>query len=430
MKTARLFLGPWSGTSEFTTLLSINKREPVLTRYLSDHPNARPHKRQPEETGSFGKSRLRRSSSRRSRTDTPAKRENPTLDGFEAAMRHDLDKVAAANQAAKKSNIRAPGDGVSNIHRRHSLAKEPTEVMLYGFAPSTQWAAVSFYETASKGIICEDYAREAPVEHRRIPNGFNTARVIHPRSLTKQEVFHARQYQGGKGWIKVTFDSAEAASRALCESPHLIQGHWVYAELFNGSGPQRPDESTSLQEDDLLQDSLDTAKPAPRAAQTIGPSLAQPRITQPRAAATLPRSFTSTSSITEGDSSTATSATATGSLYPEIRARIAPSSPPSLDRDDHAANTPARPGHFSHFPDVPRTALRPAHEAHLPHPSWMTSTIRSLASAGWLPGDVIGRGVPLTETGDFDRARASCYWKFFYWLDTHFWSDFCGLKES
>lgn len=403
----------------------------MLTRYLSDHPDARPHKRQPEETGSFGKSRLRRSSSRRGRTDTPAKRENPTLDGFEAAMRHDLVKVAAANQAAKKSNAGAPGDGVSSIHRRHSSAKEPTEVMLYGFSPSTQWAAVSFYETASKGIICEDYAREAPVGHRRVPIGFNTASVVHPRSLTKQEVFHARQYQGGKDWIKVTFDSAEAASRALCESPHFIQGHWVYAEMFNGSGPQRPDEPTTLQEDDLLQDSLGSSKSASRAAQTIGPSLARPHNIQPRAAASLPRSSPSTGSITDGDSSTATSATATGSLYPAIRARISPSSPlSSLDRDDNAAAPPVRPGNLTHFPDVPRTALRPAHEAHLPHPSWMNSTIRSLASAGWLPGDVIGRGVPLTETGDFDRARASCYWKVFYWLDTHSWTDFCGLKGN
>lgn len=68
-----------------------------LTKHRG-HPKARGQRRQVEEKGPFGKSLRRKGSSRATRTQTPAKRENPALDGFEQAWRHDQKKAAEAKQ--------------------------------------------------------------------------------------------------------------------------------------------------------------------------------------------------------------------------------------------------------------------------------------------------------------------------------------------
>ena len=78
-----------------------------------------------------------------------------------------------------------------------------------------------------------------------------------------------------------------------------------------------------------------------------------------------------------------------------------------------------------------RTVLRPAHESFLPaRPTWVEATIARLIAAGWLPGDMIGHRMPVLENGDFDWDHASLYWKAFYWIDSHFGSDFCGMKDE
>lgn len=309
---------------------------------------------------------------------------------------------------------------------------------LYGYAPETHWAAINFYERASLGSICEDYDRDPPIERRRIPNAFAAAQMVRSRALTRQEAALARQYHGGNCWIKVTFDSAEAADRAIHSSPHLIQGHWVYAELFHGAKPDHPDEPIPLERADLGRGSYGSPAPAPRASRSLGSSFAQNNNLQTRNHATLPRSFTSTSA-TQADrqragdsaspsSSTATSGTATDPQYPNLRKRL--DSQQTVDDPSQNAMQPSHdPRFFTHFPDVPRTVLRPAHEALLPQPTWLEAWLQRLAARGWIPGDMIGDGPPFLENGEFDWATSSFYWKVFYWFDSHLWTDFCGTKD-
>lgn len=370
-----------------------------------------------------------------SRATTPAKKENPTLDGFETALKYDLQRAAA--EAQEKSNISKPHN--ESVTAVSSSVKVPTQVSLYGFAPGTHWAAIDFYERASLGSICEDYDRDPPIERRRIPNAFAAAQMVRSRALTKQEAVLARQYHGGNSWIKVTFDSAEAADRAISFSPHQIQGHWIYAELFHGTEPNHPDEPIPLQKEDLRRGPYGSPAPAPRASRSLGPSFAQNNNSQTRFNATLPRSFTSTSKVeeksqegrdvTSQSSSTATSATATAPEYPDLRNRLPQR--PNTNQPGETVRTPQRdPRFFTHFPDVPRTVLRPAHEALLPQPTWLEAWFQRLAANGWLPGDMIGNGPPFLDNGEFDWATASLYWKVFYWFDSHTWTDFCGTKDA
>lgn len=384
-----------------------------------------------EEKGSFGKS-TRRTGAARTRTQTPAKRENPTLDGFEAALKFDAENVAqktlpttqAANEITKPN---AP-----------SLTKEPFQVYLSGYSPDTQWAAINFYENGSGGMICEDYERNPPAERRRYASGLEYSSGLSRRALTKAEQRLAMQYQGGSSWIKVTFDSREAAERAMSYSPHLLHGYWVSAIPYQGRGPE-VDEPVRYSERDHSAGALGATKPAVNSA-TLGstfPHAAMFRTNSaPKQNATLPRSFATGQNAAAGgeepagvalspaSSTTASSATA---LAPEnegqIRQRV-PESEKSVGQVKPAPTT------FSHFPGVRRTELRPATEALLPQQSWWEALLKGWRASGWIPGDVIGSSVPRLENGDFDWANSSFYWRACYWLDCSLGSDLCGMKEG
>lgn len=338
-------------------------------------------------------------------------------------MKHDLQKEA--EEARRQS---APSIGAQNARPVLSMTKEPTEVMLYGYSPSTQWAAISFYETVSSGIICEGYEREPPFELRRYPNQIGTATTRYPRPLTKAELVLARRYEGGNCWVKVTFDSAEAAERAIDHSPHLLQGHWVYAEPFYGVKPV--DEPVPMREGDRGHGIRGTPRRAPMRAHR--PSQAWHSGTAPenktgsgRGVSTLPRPLTGNATV-DAEAQSAAGPSAAASTAEDHRQQkghsqqLPPPPPPARD-----------PRYFTHFPTVPRTILRPAHEAFLPQPpTWFETTMARLVAGGWFPGDIIGQTVPRLENGDFDSAHASLYWKEFHWIDSHFGSDFCGLKDG
>ena len=287
----------------------------------------------------------------------------------------------------------------------------------------------------SGGIICEDYERKAP--DRRFPDTYSAPAP--GRTLTKIERSLAAQYRGGECWIKVTFDSIEAAERAIHCSPHRIDGHWVYAQEFRGVGPEF-DEPILVRRDDTLQASAQSHWPS----QTLGPSFGQFSGIQGRTINTLPRSFTtkSSGSYTNGQrgnenaslsSSTASSATATATdvNYPNLgNRRQAPieESLTSSTRKPNESNISSRHT-LRHFPDIPRTNIRPASEAFLPQPSWSEKGFGRLVNAGLFPGDFIGSGPPRLPNGEFDYDLASYYWRFFHWLDITFGTDLCGLKE-
>ena len=330
------------------------------------------------------------------------------MDAFGLALEREAREKA--EEARIQSNASPP------YHPPPSTTKEPTEVMLYGYSPSTMWAAISFYEKVSLGMICEDYQRDPPVERRRFPNQFGAACHVPPRPLTENERVLARQYRGGECWIKVTFDSAKAADRAISSSPHMLQGHRVYAELFTGAGPE-VDEPIPWREGDQGQGQLDAPRRAHRGVKPLPAATMTAEEARPEAA---PSSLSSSATTTPP---------AFGYSKPRKQPLRAPPANDSTGSGGQAARPVRDPRFFTHFPTVPRTILRPAHEAFLPaQPSWAEASIARLVAAGWLPGDMIGGSVPRLENGDFDWAGASLYWKAFYWIDTHFGTDFCGMK--
>ena len=107
--------------------------------------------------------------------------------------------------------------------------------MLYGFGNDVQWAAIDYYEKVSGGIIYEDYDRQPPTAKFNLALSANRANFA--RTLPCSSLHKINAYVGGEHWIKVTFDSPEAAERACHYSPHNIQGFTVFAERYRGTGP-------------------------------------------------------------------------------------------------------------------------------------------------------------------------------------------------
>ena len=412
---------------------------PWALEWHEDHPNARHQKRPPpEEKGPFGKPVRRKGSSRGTRTTTPAKKENPALDGFERALKHDMQKTAEEQHINGTAHVSHVDDSISR--RAQTEKQEPTQVYLHGYGENTQWAAIDFYEKVSVGMICEDYERQPPAERRKYPNFSSAAGYVHPRPLTKAEIVISRKYAGGNCWIKVTFDSAGAADRAISHSPHLIQGHWVYAQLYQGTGPE-VDQPILIHPDDMNQGFLGAPKPIHPLSHPQTSSL-QTANTQPKVTSTLPRNFVTNATPQADDEpsadtastspSTASSATATGLDYHDLPPHASPQPqqfrPATFPRGKPQAVQRGR--YFQRFPDVPRNVIRPHTEAFLPQLSWNEKMLRSLAEKGWIPHDIIGHAVPRLENGEFDWANATFYWKILYWIDCRFGTDLCGLKDD
>lgn len=110
--------------------------------------------------------------------------------------------------------------------------KKPTQVILHGYSQNNRDKAVAAYESISNGMICEDYHRDTKT--CRYPGIANPPRK---RPLTVQERLLSR-YQGGNCWIRVTFDTKEAAQDAVSQSPHRIGDHLVFARMYDGLGPK------------------------------------------------------------------------------------------------------------------------------------------------------------------------------------------------
>ncbi|KAL9579963.1 MAG: hypothetical protein Q9212_004777, partial [Teloschistes hypoglaucus] len=422
-------------------------RLPWALEWPEGHPNARGQRRRPVETGPFGKSMRRKGSARASlratRTATPAKKESSSsaVDGFMRGLQEDKRRAElygegidpSASYAAQKDTITA------------TASKEPVYVSLYGFSSDTQWRAISHYEKVSRGMICETYDRDPPNEARRYPTAFSA--LENRRPLTTLEKKMSMLYKGGQAWIRVTFDSAAAAERACYYSPHLIQGHWVYAEPYVDGVIPNHDEPIPLKPEEREGDTT-SAKPSHipthKTTQSLGSAFARNMHTQQgQANSTLPTSFVpntasqqespqplqpESSSPSTASSATATApSTATGGT--NIRQRVFGqwSSQQSASGRPRQGNT----GPFmTHFPDLPRIPLRPAHEAFLPQPTRMERTLAWLEQRHLFPGDFIGNGPPRLENGDFDYANASFYWRFFHWIDSTFGTDICALRPE
>ncbi|PMD33190.1 hypothetical protein L207DRAFT_439130 [Hyaloscypha variabilis F] len=399
-------------------------------------PPGRPRRAVPE-SGSFGKS-TRRS---RSRTGTPAaKREDPTLAAADAIFSQFFAQKAAEKPEAPQrkqsiSSLSQPNlssavplvqidgsAGTSSRYAKKEPPKEPTEVILRGFKSTQQYAAIREYERIG-GRICEDYPRDAPLEQRRYKSDLRDPASLRRRALTAEEKAKAYKFAGGEHWIKVTFESAEAAEVAVEASPQTILGHIVSAELYRGVPP-----------------TADQANPVDRQTQSLG--VASGHDARPgRSSSTLPRSFATPSmreigrganSLSPPDSTNSSSHTLDTATLSYTSATASSATLTGFRSSESTVTAQGSPAFCSKYiPTAKRMKLLPAEQALLPQQSFSKRVMSNIPLISWLSADIIGSAVPRTEQGDFDWVKASLYWKMVWWIDSLTgWFDVCGNDKE
>ncbi|EMR71072.1 hypothetical protein UCREL1_1888 [Eutypa lata UCREL1] len=443
-------------------------------------PSAPRARRAVAETGSFGKS-TRRS---RSRTGSaPPKREDANMkvadDLFSKFLatgsKLDDDDITTSNNntasgaapkrktsylsqniTASASSTQDANDGTTSGDQATTSAqqpqpphfqKEPTEVILRGYAsPDQQYAAVNHYEQVA-GRICEDYAREPPPGARRYKSELRdpalTRRHPAPTRAERQKVVRVA---GGEHWIKVTFESADAADAAVYASPQKILGHLVYAEHWHGLPPKEDAAVVDVVGDAGM---LDPATATGAGRSNFGghgrggafrrhPSLggggrggngngsgsggknwtggAAPLGAQGTATGlnngSPQGSQTSTGTL---DTATASTATVTGAQVPENGSTSTSTSTGAQNPNNNADSV-----YCNVIPTARRVKLLPADQAMAPQPSPMQLLLARIPLIGWFSGSMIGNEVPRNEVGEFDLARASLFWRLMFYLDLWF----------
>lgn len=295
-------------------------------------------------------------------------------------------------------------NAVTGVNSQPLAAREPTEVMLYGFGDDSQWAAIEYFERVSGGSIYEDYDRHPP--HQRYDHSLSYNRAKMQRNLSQAALKKRNAYRGGQHWIKVTFDSPEAADLACHRSPHALHGYLVYAELYRGVPPP-----------------TDVPVPYSNAGAQVDSQ-------------SLPTSF-STNTLTGSptSSNTLSTATVTGNdvaMSALPRSSTLPSfgtvSRLNANESPESSAVQQRP---MRVPGAKRAVLLPADQAFLPAKPRYAGFVASLPILSLFlsgKGDLIGSQVPRREDGSFDWKTASLYWCFFAWLDAIFGTDMCGIK--
>ena len=323
----------------------------------------------------------------------------------------------------------------------------PTECLLYGYGgKGLEWKVLSRFEKiVAPSIICEDYPREDPnlFLASNSPLGYSRSSVVVHKNLSKDALRKSRVYKGGKHWIKITFDSYQAAERACFYSPVEIDGHSVYCEVWQGRGPTadvpilKGSETASL----LSRNNASNARTLPPSQSTQFLSGKDSAIAGfERAMHTLPRSAAlpdvqygqpGTRDDMSVESTTASSATATEPVTPAptgLRSRSVPHLPSQVTPDPTSQ-------YMTHIPSVKKIVLRPISEALPKQPSFSERVIRSLPLVSWFVGekgsasDFISEGPVLKEDGSWAETNG-WYWSFWHNIDVWLGTDFCGLKDD
>lgn len=406
--------------------------------YDSQNRNARTV---PEESGPFGQHRSLRSSTSRSRgrtrTTTPGlKEKDANVAEFERLFNEQQQRESQLNEKPLTSTTTVPTLDSSRI----APEAVATECILYGYKDKeNEWKVLSKYEKISGGIICEDYPRADPNISSRYPTTLTGGAVVVHQNLSKDALKKANTYRGGAHWIKVTFDSWNAADRACYYSPQEIDGHTVICELYAGTGPPR--------DQPLLKGSAagkELVKPQSRTLTTSqSTSFLQSHPQNPfdrAAAATLPRSFTTNDtqqfqnqyqnqSPPPPDSSSISSTTASSATATDLQASAPPQAPSTFLRQRTAIAKRPESEFMTHIPSVRRAVLRPMDEALPPAPSAVQYIIKQVPILSWFSGDILD-GPILKDDGTFDTDKSGVYWRFWYLLDKALGTDMCGLKDD
>lgn len=413
------------------------------------NPGAMRARRAAPETGAFGKS-TRRS---RSKTATPARREDPTIQSahkvFAAFFQQQSSQTEDASEESSSATPRQRRSSVASALLPADLSddataaaaqpaapravpKVPTEVILRGFkSTDQQYAAINHFEQIA-GRICEDYPRDPPYEIRRYKSDLRDPALTRRRALTPEERARVNRADSGAHWVKVTFESGQAAEAAMFSSPQAILGHLVYAEPYRGLPPLRdepvPDATTTA----LLGDEIPSAWRRPGR----GGNRTAAELRSPFAGGGLPRevvvadgmdlspphSQTSSRTVESGtvNGSSSSSNTATGpALPPSLSAGEAISAaevaPEATGENSNNSNNNS--AYCRRIPTARRAVLLPAEQALLPSQSYAQRILGGIPFLTWFGGSMIGNEVPRTPEGEFDWVNASLYWKVICWLD-------------
>lgn len=429
-------------------------RSPILLALFSPlhRQETGRNRRTATETGSFGKS-TRRS---RSRTGTPAARkENPTLTAADKLFGDWVNNKAATSVNTTSNGNAAPGavpqrkssgqnllsqsqaDESAPATTQRVLRKaEPSEVIIRGYRSSLhQYAAINHYEHIA-GYICEDYPREPPAELRRYKGDLREPAFTRRRPLTHEEKAKVNRADGGEYWVKVTFESAEAAETAVYASPQSIQGYLVYVEHYRGFAPVQ-DEPIPDVDNYGYQEEFQRSQSVPGPGFGTSTPLRRRAGSRPTGAFGAHRSLSDLSppgsqassqtldTATFSQSQTASSGTITDAIPGGLSTPVKPSSSGFSSSNDVSATPGRQPDSVfcSKIPTARRATLRSADEAHLPSQSLTARFLAAVPILMWLMGGfgaMIGNEVPRKEDGEFDHDRASLYWKFIWWLDATF----------
>ncbi|OQE17959.1 hypothetical protein PENSTE_c019G04560 [Penicillium steckii] len=414
---------------------------------LSDTRNPR---RPVEEHGPFGKRKNARWDNARSRTrtGTPAKRENPSVAEFGQlfARQQEEEKVQGIPKSTSSSSLDNP---------RKQTEKVATECILRGYkAKDSEWKVIDKYERISQGMICEDYPRSDPNSATQFGQLFSGDVVIRA-NLSVDANRKSKRYDGGYHWIKVTFDSTQAADRACFYSPQEIDGHLVFCELYHGHGPA---EDIPVPKDAMgTSNSHRLRSGGPRTLTTAHSTAFLSSNDIGRGPTTLPRSFAmknlagtandedeetslheSTTTVTSGTATASAPAqvtsisTSTTSTATTTGVSTSFNTSPTLTQRPTTTTTdqPPESEFMTHIPTVRRTKLRPLTEALPPQPTLTERVLRSIPILSWFTGDIVGDGPMLREDGTFDTDKSNAYWRFWYMIDVILGTDLCGLKEE
>ncbi|KKY32248.1 hypothetical protein UCDDA912_g07789 [Diaporthe ampelina] len=403
------------------------------------------------ETGAFGKS-TRRS---RSKTATPARREDPTIQSagkvfaafFEQQSSQGGDAAEEPSSATPRQRrastvqpLLPPSTSSKDLAddsaaaatpaTARNIPNVPTEVILRGFKHTDQqYAAINHYEQLA-GRICEDYPRDPPFEIRRYKSELRDPAYSRRRALTPEERAKVNRADGGSHWVKVTFESSQAAEAALFSSPQAILGHLVYAEPYRGLPPLR-DEPVADATTAALGDEL----PAPwrrpghggnRTAGELRPTFpggglpAEVVIGDGAMDVDMspPQSQASSRTVESGtiNGSSSTSNTVTGGPAAQDQLQLTGTAAAAAA----AAAAPENSVYCRRIPTARKAVLLPAEQALLPSQSYAQRLLGHIPFIKWFSGSMIGNEVPRTQEGEFDWVNASLYWKLICWLDLMF----------
>lgn len=393
----------------------------MLFPHQDDHASNKRSRRAAAESGSFGKS-SRRS---RSKTATPARREDPTITAADKVFTSWIQNQVQTNTTSPDENPRKvsgsqpSGDDTAPAPstRFAPAQNEPTEVILRGYRNALQqYAAIDRFEQVA-GRICEDYPRDPPAEQRRYKSELRDPAYTRRRALTPEERAKVNKADGGEHWVKVTYESADAADLAISVSPLSILGHMVYAEPYHGIPPTRDeavhDGSIGALLDDGLRSPTQTHTGPRRQSHAKNSSFSGRRGLR-----SLEHDLSPTSSRT-ADTGTVTSASETATLSSGTSSATMNGGAVTTSRSD-VVETQAQSEFCKAIPTARKVKLLPAEQALLPQQTTMQRVVQQIPLLNYFGGSMIGNEVPRTETGEFDWDRASLYWKLICWLDLYF----------